>query len=82
MQLRVFVTSLAIIFATATPVLAAEYWLSQNPVTKHCKIVEAMPDGKKRVMIAATSYPTRADAKAARKVAWEAGQCIKKKKSD
>jgi hypothetical protein len=30
MQLRVFVTSLTIIIATATPVLAAEFWVSQE----------------------------------------------------
>jgi vancomycin permeability regulator SanA len=81
MQLRVFVTSLTIIIATATPVLAAEFWVSQDPETKHCKIVETMPDGKTAVMIGATSYPTKADAKAAKKTAKAAGQCIKKKKS-
>ena len=80
MQLRVFVTSLTIIIATATPVLAAEFWVSQDPETKHCKIVETMPEGK--VMIGATSYPTEDEAKAARRVAVEAGQCIKKEKSD
>ena len=79
MQLRVIVTSMTII-ATATPVLAAEFWVSQDPATKHCKIVETMPDGKTAVMIGATSYPTKDDAKAARKVAWKAGQCIKKDK--
>ena len=80
MQLRVLVTSLTIIIATATPVLAAEFWVSQDPETKHCKIVETMPEGK--VMIGATSYPTEDEAKAARRVAVEAGQCIKKEKSD
>jgi vancomycin permeability regulator SanA len=82
MKLRVFVTSLAIIFAAATPVLAAEYWVSQDPETKNCKIVETMPDGKTQVMIGATSYPTEEEAKAARRVALKAGQCIKEKKSN
>jgi vancomycin permeability regulator SanA len=81
MQLHTFVTSLTIIAATATPVLAAEFWVSQDPATKHCKIVETMPDGKSAVMIGATSYPTKEDAKAAKKVAVEAGQCVKKEKS-
>jgi len=80
MQLRLFVTSMTIIIATATPVLAAEFWVSQDPATKQCKIVETMPDGKTAVMIGATSYPTKDEAKAARKVAMEAGQCIKKEK--
>jgi hypothetical protein len=37
-----------------------------------------MPDGKTSVVIGATSYPTKEEAKAARKVALKAGQCIKK----
>lgn len=83
MQLRVFVTSLTIIIATATPVLAAEFWVSQDPQTKKCRIVETMPDGKSQVMIGATSYPTADGAKAARKAAKDAGQCAKaQKKAD
>jgi vancomycin permeability regulator SanA len=82
MQLRMFVISLTIIITTATPVLAAEFWVSQDPETKHCKIVETMPDGKTQVMIGATSYPTKDEAKAARKDAVRAGKCIKKEKSD
>ena len=78
MQLRVFVLSLTIAAATATPVLAAEFWVSQDPETKKCKIRDQMPDGKTRVMIGATSYPTRDEAKAARSVAVDAGQCAKK----
>jgi hypothetical protein len=80
MQFRVFVTSMTLIIATPNPVFAAEFWVSQDPATKHCKIVETMPDGKTAVMIGATSYPTKNEAKAARKVATEAGQCIKKEK--
>jgi hypothetical protein len=80
MKPRVFVTSLTIIMAT-TPAFAAEFWVSQDPATKHCKIVEAMPDGKTQVMIGATSYPTRDQAKAAKKVAMKAGQCKKNEKT-
>jgi vancomycin permeability regulator SanA len=79
MQRRVIIASMIILFATAAPVLAAEFWVSQDPQTKNCKIVETMPDGKTTVMIGATSYPTKAEAKDARKVAEKAGQCIKKK---
>jgi hypothetical protein len=39
-----------------------------------------MPDGKTYVMIGATSYPTKDEAKAAMEVAVQAGQCVKKKK--
>jgi hypothetical protein len=80
MQLRAFVTSLPIIIGAATPLLAAEYWVSQNPADKHCKIVETMPDGKTSVMIGATSYPTKDEAKEAKKAAWATGQCVKKEK--
>jgi hypothetical protein len=80
MHLLAFVTSLAIVIATATPALAAEFWVSQDPANKRCKIVEAMP-GKSYVMIGATSYPTKQEAKAAMKVATKAGQCKKGKKS-
>ena len=75
---RVFVTSLAMMFATATPVLAAEYWLSQDPQTKYCEIVETMPDGKTKVMIGASSYPTKGAAQAAKKAGKKAGQCVNK----
>lgn len=78
MQRCVFVTSLILLFATASPLLAAEFWVSQDPETKKCKIRDQMPDGKTRVMIGATSYPTRDEAKAARSVAVDAGQCAKK----
>jgi hypothetical protein len=78
MQRSAFVTSFMFLVATASPVLAAEFWVSQDPVTKNCKIVEQMPDGKTQVMIGATSYPTKDEAKAARKVATDAGACIKK----
>ena len=58
--------------------LAAEFWVSQNPETKECKTSQKKPDGTKKVMIGATSYPTLDAAKAAKDVAVEAGQCIKK----
>ena len=60
--------------------LAAEFWVSQDPQTKDCKIDETMPDGKTHVMIGATSYPTKDEAKAAKRVAIKAGQCTEKKK--
>ena len=76
----VFVTSLMVLFATSTPVFAAEFWVSQDPTSKVCKIVEKMPDGKTEVMIGATSYPTKKEARAAKKVAQGAGVCTAKAK--
>jgi vancomycin permeability regulator SanA len=75
---RVFVTSLTMMFATATPVLAAEYWVSQDPQTKYCETVETMPDGKTQVMIGASSYSTKAAANAAKKAAKRSGECVSK----
>jgi hypothetical protein len=72
------VTSITAFFAFTTPAFAAEFWVSQDPKTKHCRIVETMPDGKTAVMVGATSYPSRDEAKAARKAAKAAGQCVEK----
>jgi hypothetical protein len=76
MRLRVFVASLMII-AAASQALAAEFWVSQDPSNKNCKIVETMPDGKTTVALGAKSYPTKDEAKAAKRVAFETGECIK-----
>jgi hypothetical protein len=76
---RVVFVSLMVFIATSTPVLAAEFWLSQNPDTKKCRVVEIMPDGKETVIVGATSYPTAADARAAKWVALKAGVCVPKK---
>jgi hypothetical protein len=76
----VFLTSVVVLFATSSPVLAAEFWVSQDPTTKVCKVVEKMPDGKTEVMVGATSYPTAKEARAAKKVAQGAGVCTKKAK--
>ena len=78
MKRAVSVTSFMVLFATSSPVLAAEFWVSQDSTTKECKIVEQMPDGKTQVMVGATSYPTKDEAKAAKKVAKDAGVCVKK----
>jgi hypothetical protein len=70
------VTSITAFFAITTPALAAEFWVSQDPDTKQCTIAATMPDGKTTVMVGATSYPTKDEAKAARKAAKAAGQCV------
>ena len=79
MLMRVLVTSLTIIVAAASPVFAAEFWVSQDLANKRCRLVEKMPDGKTYVMIGATSYKTKDEAKAAMKVAVKAGQCVRGK---
>ena len=80
MQLRKFVTSLAIIIATTTRCSRQNYPVSQKPTAnKKRKVVDTMPDGKTYVIIGATSYPTKDAAKATMQVAIDAGQCVKKK---
>jgi hypothetical protein len=73
-----FVVVAAALVIVATPVLAAEYYVAQDPTTKKCKIVEQKPDGKTLTMIGTNSYPTKDEAKAARKAAAE---CPKKNKT-
>ena len=70
-----FVVVAAVLIAVATPALAAEYFVAQDPTTKKCKIVEEKPDGETLVMIGTTSYATKEEAKAAKKAAAE---CPKK----
>jgi hypothetical protein len=43
-----------------------EFYVGKDPASKECKIVHKKPDGKKMIMVGTTSYPTEADAKAAR----------------
>jgi vancomycin permeability regulator SanA len=77
MKRVVFITSLTVLLvAASSTVFAAEFWVSQDPTTKECKVVEEMPDGKTQVMVGATSYPTRDAAKAAKKAARDAGVCV------
>ena len=74
-----YVVVAALLSMVATPALAAEFYVAQDPTTKKCKIVEEKPDGKAMVMIGAGAYATEDEAKAARRAAAE---CPKKKKAD
>src|SRR5262245_42891550 len=90
MQRSVFVTGLAFFVAMVNSAPAADsnapaaesnapatdFWGAQDPATKKCKVSEKKPDGAKKVMIGATSYPTKEEAKAAKKAALEAGVCV------
>lgn len=75
MQKYLVVAALLSLFAT--PVLAAEFYVAQDPTTKKCKVVEEKPDGKSMVTIGAGAYATRDEAKAAKRAAAE---CPKKEK--
>jgi hypothetical protein len=70
-----YVAIAAVLSMLATPAIAAEFYVAQDPATKDCKIVEAKPDGKTLVMIGTAAYTTKKEAKAARRAAAE---CPKK----
>ena len=81
MQRYVFASSVMFLAAACPALAAAEFWVSQDPTNKTCNVVSEKPDGKKGVIVGATSYPSWQEAKAAKKVAVDAGQCAKKSKN-
>ncbi len=76
MNLRYLVVSAALI-AVATPALAVEHYLAKDTATGKCVIVTEKPDGTKLVMIGTATYPSKEEAKAAKKAS---ADCPKKKK--
>ena len=69
----------ALLIAIATPALAEEYYVGQEPDSKKCKVVTEKPDGKSMIMIGTDAYATKAEAKAAKKAAAE---CPKKESAN
>ena len=65
----------AVLIAIATPALAEDFYVGQDPESKRCRIVTEKPDGQTMVMIGTASYATKEEAKAAKKAAAE---CLKK----
>jgi hypothetical protein len=65
----------AVLIAIATPALAAEFYVGQDPASKRCKVVEEKPDGQTWIMIGTEAYATKEEAKEAKKAAAE---CLKK----
>ena len=61
-----YVVVAALLLAVATPALAAEFYLVQDPKTKKCNIVGEKPDGKTWVMVGTEAYATKEEAKAAK----------------
>jgi len=66
----------AILVLGASPALASEFYVAQNPSTKDCKIVNTKPDGTTMTMVGPSSYVTREEAKAAKKAAPECRKAI------
>ena len=55
--------------AFATPALAEEWYVVQDPTTKVCDKTRKKPDGQSMVMVGTGSYATEDEAKAAIKAA-------------
>jgi hypothetical protein len=69
----------AVLIAIATPALAEEFFVGQNPESKTCKIVTEKPDGQTLIMIGTVSYATKEEARAARKASAE---CVKQESAN
>jgi hypothetical protein len=69
----------AVLIAIATPALAEDFYVGQDPESKRCKIVTEKPDGQTMIMIGTAAYATKEEAKAAKKAASE---CLKKESSN
>jgi hypothetical protein len=69
----------AVLIAIATPALAEDFYVGQDPKSKRCKIVTEKPDGQTMIMIGTGAYPTKEEAKAAKKAAAE---CPKKESAN
>ena len=69
----------AVLITIATPALAEEFYVGQEPESKRCKIVTEKPDGQSMIMIGTESYATKEDAKAAKKASSE---CVKKESAN
>lgn len=61
--------------AFVSPALAAQYYVTQDAIKKNCWVADQEPDGKTTLMIG-TPHSSRAEAKAAKKAAVTAGQCV------
>ena len=70
-MIRLCVVAASLLILATSPVLAAEFYVAQDPSTKKCKTVETKPDGTTMTMVGTSSYATKAEAKAAKKAAAE-----------
>lgn len=72
--MKTYVLAVAAVLTLATPALAGEFYLAQDPESKKCKIVETKPDGTTKIQVGEV-YATREEAKAAKQALAE---CVKK----
>jgi hypothetical protein len=64
--MKTILTVAGVLTFFVSPVLAKEFYVVQDPITKKCDIVKTKPDGKTSIMIGTTSYATKEEAKEAR----------------
>jgi hypothetical protein len=76
-MIRLPVVAITLLIFATNAVLAAEFYVGQDPSTKKCKIVKTKPDGKTLAMVGTSSYGTRDEAKTARKSAAECQKATK-----
>ena len=60
-----YVVVAVMLTAFATPALAEEWYVAQDPTTKKCDKSRKKPDGQKWVMVGTASYATEDEANAA-----------------
>lgn len=71
---RQLVIASALVAFLGTPVLAAEFYVAQNPADKKCEVTATKPDGTTLIMVGAANYATEDEAKAALAAAAECKQ--------
>jgi hypothetical protein len=65
--MKKYVIAGLLIAGMATPALAAEYYVAQNPSSHKCSIVSHKPDGKSLTMLGSEGFKTRSAAENALK---------------
>jgi hypothetical protein len=68
---KYIVAALLVAFVPTACLAGGEFYVAQDASTKKCKVVDEKPDGVKLVMIGTSTYPTRAEAKTAKKASTE-----------
>ena len=55
----------AFVVALATPALAAQFYVAQDPATKQCQVMNQKPDGTSMKLVGSGAYKSEAEAEQA-----------------
>lgn len=55
----------AFVAALATPALAAQFYVAQDPATKQCQVMNQKPDGTSMKLVGSGAYKSEAEAEQA-----------------